>query len=568
MLRLGLVLTILSIATDNICGGKSLVTKATLPLLLSSSSRLDKRVNGESAIGLGDVHDMQVILTYTIQVQVGDTRTPLVLDTGSSDLWLVSDACSGDCKSAGVSLYSQNSLQPTGLDVQLLYGDSRTGTRASGPIGLDTVDIANLAISSQTLAAINDTNTTVFETGAAGILGLGFPPVSVIWQRLLQAELEQTMPTLLKRNTASNSSNALDVTEIGRPPFPSFDFLSSPSLSPHAKRQFGSSPLPAASAAIASFATFGPLLTRMILHNALDLPLISITLQRDTFELGGNAGQISFGGLPEGVQDDYMTWVPVRGYSVDEGGLPPSSDAPNETYPLVWEIPVDDVYFDGVQLPRSVLVSPAISVSALMDTGNSLIRGPKDVINHILARFGGPDSSFSCTTPHNLSFSIGGKLFPVDPRDFAQPVRTMAAGEARCTAALAATDPPGNGGFLFSWSLGDPFLKSALVAFYYGNLTHPSQDPPRIGLLSTVPPNAGQDLQSAVKAAADVGVFPEISEAAPTGAHIATVTGIGGVPQASYMPLVVLTSGTTLPYSMNMDVWVWLTLITAMTLWR
>lgn len=39
---------------------------------------------------------------------------------------------------------------------------------------------------------------------------------------------------------------------------------------------------------------------------------------------------------------------------------------------------------------------------------------------------------------------------------------------------------------------------SVFVAFYYGNLTHPSQDQPRVGLLSTVPPDAAQRLQAAV----------------------------------------------------------------------
>lgn len=73
--------------------------------------------------------------------------------------------------------------------------------------------------------------------------------------------------------------------------------------------------------------------------------------------------------------------------------------------------------------------------------------------------------TFDCSTPHNLTFMIGGKPFPVDPRDFAHPAAvkpgTVYADEvARCTPALAQTDPPGEGGFMYSWSLGDPFLKS------------------------------------------------------------------------------------------------------------
>lgn len=39
-----------------------------------------------------------------------------------------------------------------------------------------------------------------------------------------------------------------------------------------------------------------------------------------------------------------------------------------QVYPLVWEIPVDDVYFDGQKLPRSTVSSPSISLSALLDT--------------------------------------------------------------------------------------------------------------------------------------------------------------------------------------------------------
>lgn len=35
---------------------------------------------------------------------------------------------------------------------------------------------------------------------------------------------------------------------------------------------------------------------------------------------------------------------------------------------------------------------------------------------------------------------------------------------------------------------------SVLAAFHYGSLTRPSQNPPRVGLLSTVNPNAGKQL--------------------------------------------------------------------------
>jgi len=51
-------------------------------------------------------------------------------------------------------------------------------------------------------------------------------------------------------------------------------------------------------------------------------------------------------------------------------------------------------------------------------------------------------------------------------------------------------------------------MNSNLVAFYYGNLTHPSVDPPRIGFLSMVPDNASSIVQTVVsQAQANGGMF-------------------------------------------------------------
>ena len=82
------------------------------------------------------------------------------------------------------------------------------------------------------------------------------------------------------------------------------------------------------------------------------------------------------------------------------------------------------------------------------------MRGPADVLALIYSRIGGED--YPCKTAHTLAFSIAGQLFPVDPRDFGS--QSYDDSPSTCTPALAPADPPG-GGFLYSWSLGDPFLK-------------------------------------------------------------------------------------------------------------
>jgi hypothetical protein len=123
-------------------------------------------------------------------------------------------------------------------------------------------------------------------------------------------------------------------------------------------------------------------------------------------------------------------------------------------------------------LSRSALAAPNITLTALLDTvrpllglrigfivpyiqGNSLIRGPKDVLNAITAQLGG--NTYDCAEAHTLAFQIGGNMYPVDPRDFGS--QRFEDTTSECTPNLAPTDPPGSG-FLYSWSIGDPFLKS------------------------------------------------------------------------------------------------------------
>lgn len=48
-----------------------------------------------------------------------------------------------------------------------------------------------------------------------------------------------------------------------------------------------------------------------------------------------------------------------------------------------------------------------------------------------------------------------------------------------------------------------------LIAFYYGDLAHPSNDPPRIGFLSTVPTTAASALSADIAGAVSTGIQGE-----------------------------------------------------------
>lgn len=76
---------------------------------------------------------------------------------------------------------------------------------------------------------------------------------------------------------------------------------------------------------------------------------------------------LTLGGLPPGVSNGGITWVPVRVYSSgNEGGF---DGEPGETYPYSWEGALDAVYLDGQMLPGSILGDSAnVSLTALIDT--------------------------------------------------------------------------------------------------------------------------------------------------------------------------------------------------------
>ncbi|KAF8483152.1 aspartic peptidase domain-containing protein [Gautieria morchelliformis] len=533
-----LLLPYLSFALEMVSHTKRTTNGLHLPLYKRETPPLRRRAGtATGSIGLGDFQD----ITYNVLVNVGQIETPLVLDTGSSDLWVVSDACK-ESACNGLPLYPQASFQSAGLDASLFYGDSTTGTHAFGEVGRDIVGVAGLSIRNQFFAAINDTNTTVLQTGSAGIVGMGFPVNSVVWAQLFKSQFPTDSQPPLKRSNLNTpkfpdlpsllggSHNKLLMSrdipyapDLRRTRFPDLASL----LPSHQTSKRQSTTSPSLDDLLNSFATNGPLVSRLA-QSALAAPQFTVTLQRDTVQFGGNVGMLSIGELPQGVANQSLTWVPIRGYTPAQGGI----NSPTDTYPIAWEVPIDGVFLDGQRLPDSTL-SPNVAVTALVDTGNSLIRGPQDVVQALLTSVTGSSSAtatYDCSVPHTLAFQIGGAMFPIDPRDF---LMLPQGGNAKsCQPNVVATDPP-HSGFLYSWSLGDPFLKSNLASFYYGNLTHPSADPPRVGFMSTVPSNANDQLSSAVAAAqANGGSFPVKTEAAPQG-NPSMATTISGVPQAA-----------------------------------
>ncbi|RDB20974.1 Chymosin [Hypsizygus marmoreus] len=116
---------------------------------------------------------------YLVSVSVGDQQFSVILDTGSSDFWIVSSDCTTpDC--TGVQKYykeqsSSLSLSGTPFTLSYLMGS------VTGNVGFETIEIGRFQISSQVFALANRTlGLGLSTTGNSGILGLSFPSIAAI----------------------------------------------------------------------------------------------------------------------------------------------------------------------------------------------------------------------------------------------------------------------------------------------------------------------------------------------------------------------------------------------------
>ncbi|KAL0062234.1 hypothetical protein AAF712_010916 [Marasmius tenuissimus] len=303
------------------------------------------------------------------------TTTALQLDTGSSDLWAITDQCTTNTCSQLSPVTHQlasKGLNLTETRVELHFGDSATGTSANGTVAVDTVTLAGIAIPNQAFGAVDETTLSIVQSGAAGVLGLGFPTGSRIQAALANA----TTSDAYFRDTSRS----------------------------------------------------GPILSRILMSNVLRMPMFTVELQRsmiDADEGSAAHGQLTVGRMPDDLQatKSEVLWVPVKLYKPEEGGFNAPSFAKGKVYPLRWEIEIEGVFFDGQRVDESkisadsTLPTPTRNKTfALVDTGNSQLRGPRDVVDNILDRASMTyqpgvmnSAEFPCLESKKLEFQIGGQ---------------------------------------------------------------------------------------------------------------------------------------------------------------
>jgi hypothetical protein len=81
---------------------------------------------------------------------------------------------------------------------------------------------------------------------------------------------------------------------------------------------------------LASYSSLGPFLTRLAANRSIAAPMFTIKLQRVTVDISRSPGLLSIGELPPGVNDNSLTWTPLRRYTAAQGGLRSPSMSPSE----------------------------------------------------------------------------------------------------------------------------------------------------------------------------------------------------------------------------------------------
>ncbi|KAJ8093177.1 hypothetical protein PM082_020662 [Marasmius tenuissimus] len=148
--------------------------------------------------------------SYLVSVRIGGQTFPMILDTGSSDLWVVSDECTTpDCSS--VARYSQSL---SGL-LDILQSPFQLGYlkgSVSGHVARDVVALGSFEIRPQVFGLVNDVkDMNLAENGHSGILGLAFPSEASV--------SPSSGPTILE-NIFQNLDNPYFALKLGTQPGP------------------------------------------------------------------------------------------------------------------------------------------------------------------------------------------------------------------------------------------------------------------------------------------------------------------------------------------------------------
>merc|ERR1712146_636358 len=174
-------------------------------------------------------------------------------------------------------------------------------------------------------------------------------------------------------------------------------------------------------------------------HNLVDQDTLAEKVF--AFYLGDNApGSLIIGGTDKSHYTGDFTYVPLK----------------SEDY---WRIELDDLKVGGTSMTTTK--------TAIVDSGTSLLAGPKDDVSKIASKLGatsilGKEYTVDCSKDlPDIVFTIAGKDYTFSKADY-----TISSGST-CLFAMMGIDVPAPNGPL--WILGDVFMRKYYTVFDWGN---------------------------------------------------------------------------------------------------
>ena len=350
-------------------------------------------------------------------VTIGDQDFQLVIDTGSSDLWVLKDGWKcinattletepqASCNFANAAYKESSSFQP----IKDLYAGASYGAgNILGDIGLEDVTFGGITVKGQTTAFI--TQTTIPGSGTdSGILGLGYPALTSQHRG---------------KKIAINESQELLLNRI----------------------------------------TYQPLLRSMADQGSIE-PWFSLALDRYTGDKATSPGGfIGLGKIPPVQYSSNWAKTPVEITDTIPALFTNGTKQITE-----WTLTIEALYWGDAGSSNSQKYSQKTPFQAVVDSGQAANVLPKSIVDDIHSKFNPPVKFNSATEVYEVAcdasapsfgIKVGGQIFYLQTDDLI--VRLP---DGSCMSSLLPTVGSGNIQLNF---LGDPFLHNVVAVFDFG----------------------------------------------------------------------------------------------------
>jgi len=160
--------------------------------------------------GYNLIVDQQYDSGYYGSLAIGTPLTSfdVILDTGSSDLWIVDSSCN-NCK--GIDMFnpsSSSSLKNLSTPFSIQYGSGA----AVGYVVQDVVEMAGFSVSNQGFALVDEVSQDVLTSPVSGLLGLAWQSISSsgqmpFWQTLASSGAMDSALFAIQLRRYSNATN-------------------------------------------------------------------------------------------------------------------------------------------------------------------------------------------------------------------------------------------------------------------------------------------------------------------------------------------------------------------------